>query len=508
MSRKDRAVKRDVDYRILGRTGEKVDIDRKMEDIVREKRVMEMQLCDDIDEAFKLYALEDLETEDEISEGLVHMSELGKKYRHIHVELKVMLGDDAYATEYPENQVTEKVREYTTEARTKKKLISMEKQKLADKEKAQETEERARKEQEEHESLKALFMIEEQAFHDKLENEIESFTLEDIKEIEEIKEHVSRFQSLLDEYFKILPRAKHVYGDDFVDNFKNIFDETVAKIRKQIFAGKTKIRDLIRDFEKDRASEEAARSQQTQEAIIAEHLFNVDTLSSEIKMRCNALIQRCDCNTLKSSDDHQILALNKKLPKIDVEMREIFDKFTAISKVAAMCGEKRDALLAEPKGLQTKALQARNKYAQTLFQLVASRDISEDKLKNSAILTIELAKFKGYESKHDIYTFKSDFEKFVQTRHQKPLWLHILKESYLEGPAKVLVDKVETIEEAWTVLTNAYGNVKLLLQNKIGNLSKIECLDKVKGDEKIMVALAKIINVMIELKISCFFVES
>ena len=54
MSRKDRAVKRDVDYRILGRTGEKVDIDRKMEDIIREKRVMEMQLCDDIDEAFKL----------------------------------------------------------------------------------------------------------------------------------------------------------------------------------------------------------------------------------------------------------------------------------------------------------------------------------------------------------------------------------------------------------------------------------------------------------------------
>ena len=207
--------------------------------------------------------------------------------------------------------------------------------------------------------------------------------------------------------------------------------------------------------------------------MLAEHLFNVSTLTTEIKMRCNALIQRCDCDSLSSSDDHQILALNKSLPSIDIEMREILDKFTAISKVAAMCGEKRDALLAEPKNQQTKALQARNKYAQLLYQLVTSRDISEDKLRSSATLPIELPKFKGYDSKHDIYTLKSNFEKFVQHRLQKPLWLHFLRESYLDGPAKVLVDKVETIEEAWTVLTNAYGNVKLMLQNKIGNLGKI-----------------------------------
>ena len=108
------------------------------------------------------------------------------------------------------------------------------------------------------------------------------------------------------------------------------------------------------------------------------------------------------------------MELNKKLPKIDVEMREIMDKFTAISKVAAMCGDDRDALLKEPRGLQTKALDKRNKYAQALFNLVTSRDISEDKLKNSALLAIEpKSKFKGYDSKQDIYTFRSDFEKLV-----------------------------------------------------------------------------------------------
>ena len=49
-------------------------------------------------------------------------------------------------------------------------------------------------------------------------------------------------------------------------------------------------------------------------------------------------------------------------------------------------------------------------------------------------------------------------------------------------------------------MINAYGNVKLLLQNKIANLDKLNNLEKVKGDEKIGIALAKIINMMTELK--------
>ena len=51
-----------------------------MEEVRKETRIKEMQLIDDIDEAFTIYALADLETEDEISEGLAHISELGKEY--------------------------------------------------------------------------------------------------------------------------------------------------------------------------------------------------------------------------------------------------------------------------------------------------------------------------------------------------------------------------------------------------------------------------------------------
>ena len=386
------------------------------------------------------------------------------------------------------------MRKYAKGARDKKRTISKGREEEKDEEALKAEEDQKR--QEEAESAKASFLIEEQAFQDKLKNEIDSFTLDDI---DEIKGSCSRFESLLDEYFRMLPRARHIFGPKFEAEFQTAFDETVAKIRKQISVGKSTVRVMYEGFEKKRAQEETEKNQKTQKAVEAEHLFNANTLSSEIKLRSNALVQRCNSSTLKSLNDHQILELYRKVSFIDTEMREIFDKFTSFSQIASLCGSQKDTLLVEPKRLQDEALQARNNYAMELYGLVSSRDISEEKLKNSASLTIELTKFKGYESKHDIYTFKSEFEKLVQPRVQKTLWLHILKKNYLEGPALVLVDKLETIDETWKVLTTAYGNIKLLLQNKIGNLSKMECLDKIKGDEKIMVAIAKLINAMTEL---------
>ena len=47
-------------------------------------------------------------------------------------------------------------------------------------------------------------------------------------------------------------------------------------------------------------------------------------------------------------------------------------------------------------------------------------------------------------------------------------------------------------------MINAYGNVKLLLQNKISNLDRLENLEKVKGDEKLG-NVFKVINMMTEL---------
>ena len=164
-----------------------------------------------------------------------------------------------------------------------------------------------------------------------------------------------------------------------------------------------------------------------------------------------------------------------------------------VSKVVISLGSgvANASLLTKPRRLQEKALSSRNTYAQELFALISDRDVSEEKLKKSKDLPIDLPKFRGYDSKLDIFSFRSEFEKLVQPAIQKQYWVDILKKNYLAGAALTLVDKSETMSEVWEKLTDAYGNVKLLLQNKISQLDKFENLDKIKGDEKLGLALAK-----------------
>ena len=51
----------------------------------------------------------------------------------------------------------------------------------------------------------------------------------------------------------------------------------------------------------------------------------------------------------------------------------------------------------------------------------------------------------------------------------------------------------------WEKLQESYGNARLLLQNKLGDLEKLNCINS-GGDEKIANGLAKLINAMKELE--------
>ena len=142
----------------------------------------------------------------------------------------------------------------------------------------------------------------------------------------------------------------------------------------------------------------------------------------------------------------------------------------------ALCGEGRDAMLTETQSKQTKDLQVKNSFAMRLYAIFTDGDISEEKLKNASGLNIELARFKGYDL--DIYSFKTEFEKLIQPTIQKRYWVDILKNNYMAGAAFTLVNNTGEINEIWKRLISAYGNVKLLLQNKIANLDKLDNLEK------------------------------
>ena len=80
-----------------------------------EIRIKEMQIDDDLKELFKLYDFNDLFTIDDISEGVTQITEVSRQYRHIHIELKNMMGDEDYTAGYPKcEEVIEEVRKYVS----------------------------------------------------------------------------------------------------------------------------------------------------------------------------------------------------------------------------------------------------------------------------------------------------------------------------------------------------------------------------------------------------------
>ena len=54
------------------------------------------------------------------------------------------------------------------------------------------------------------------------------------------------------------------------------------------------------------------------------------------------------------------------------------------------------------------------------------------------------------------------------------------------------------IDEIWKRLIKSYGEARVLLQNKLGALSKLSDLDKVRGDEKLVNGLSELLNAMAE----------
>ena len=258
---------------------------------------------------------------------------------------------------------------------------------------------------------------------------------------------------------------------------------------------------MVSIAEKNDSAEKSRLEQETRSAFIREQKFHANVLKKEIEVRCTSIKTSCDHTVLSDMTDHQILERYKNMTSLDCEMREIFDKVTSYSKIAALCDEERDDMLKSPLEFQEKALNARNTYAKALYTIYKERDISEDKLKSASEINIELSKFKGYESKLDIFSFKSEFEKLVQPKILKRYWVDTLKNNYLVGPAQTLVEKLENLSLVWDKLIEAYGDVKLLLQTKMSNLDKLENLEKIEGDEKLGNAIAKIINMMTELSI-------
>ena len=196
--------------------------------------------------------------------------------------------------------------------------------------------------------------------------------------------------------------------------------------------------------------------------------------------------------------DYQILEINQN-KTLDIEFNGILEKVTDLAAFVSTGGEAVWEMLADAVSKRDVVADKKAKFQESLHNIDMERDITPDKLKNASTLQFELPKFSGYDCKMDFYTFKSEFQKLVEPTVQKKYWANYLKRNYLTGSAYTLVEKESDYSKIWNRLFESFGNARLLLQNKLGDLGTIGGLWKIKGEEKIASAIAGLINAMKDL---------
>ena len=110
-----------------------------------------------------------------------------------------------------------------------------------------------------------------------------------------------------------------------------------------------------------------------------------------------------------------------------------------------------------------------------------------------------MAKFKGYSSSVDIYTFQSEFEKLYSRSTPKRMLPDLLKNNFLDDTALSLVKSVGKIEEIWIRLKGAFGDPKVMLGKKLEEISKIRFGWQSKDSEKSIEDLQRMINLITDL---------
>ena len=100
----------------------------------------------------------------------------------------------------------------------------------------------------------------------------------------------------------------------------------------------------------------------------------------------------------------------------------------------------------------------------------------------------------------DYYTFRAEFEKLVSPRIQKALLPEYIKNNYLEGHALQIVREFTDLDEIWGRLKTSFGDVMILISNKMYDIERGVPLWKIRNDEKLIQSLLKLKNCMIDLR--------
>lgn len=337
-----------------------------------------------------------------------------------------------------------------------------------------------------------------------IEDFFESYNLGEINDEDEIIHYITKIEDIKKEFRRVHAQLKNIEGNEFQTKYPD-FEKQLGELNEFFQMSNKKLRSLKkqkiqaieeanREAEADRVFKEKAEADNKKEEL----LVCAESLKYEIGTRCDTLRLKCNVDVSKLND-HEVLDLRKREDYVHAELRELIDKVSDFEKFVLPCGNLAQELVESVQEMRGVCLTEVLDYSKAIKTTISERDISEKKLENSAGLSIDIPRFKGYHGDVDIYTLRREFEKLVEPNVQKNLWVDYLKKNCLAGTAFNLVSKMNDIDDIWTKLVEVFGNTQLLFQNKLSALKKFSNLEKLKDDEKIAYSLTSLINLMAEL---------
>ena len=215
--------------------------------------------------------------------------------------------------------------------------------------------------------------------------------------------------------------------------------------------------------------------------------------SENIKERVALMESKC-LISLDELSDFQILEKMQDSKMLDSDYNQILDWITELVKVSPSDYDQTNGILELARNAKNNARESLARYRKDLGQEVKNRDLGSDKIRDTSILSLELLKYRGYGSSLDFYTFRSEFEKLISPKIQARLLPDYLKNNYLEEQAFAIVSEINEIDKIWERLKTSFGNVEILLNNKLSETIKNGPLWKIKSDEKLIEIITKLIN--------------
>ena len=275
--------------------------------------------------------------------------------------------------------------------------------------------------------------------------------------------------------------------DEYKEKYEAAYKGRIEKIKQFIKAVKAQ-RQSLRQGE-DRKAENESEAKATKFMFIEKEIRESIT-------RLDSIFTINEEEWSKLSDD-DVTKRKSDITKHMDEVKSLTSRFTDMMDSSA--GVTNSSTLMDTQRTRyDKILSTRDSYSDRLRKEVKVREIEEQKAFDKSKLNITLAKFSGYKSSVDIYTFQTNFEKIHKTT-PKSFRPDLIKNNYLEGSALLLVKDVNEIDDIWKRLKEAYGDCRIMLQKKLEKIDAISGLWTHKSPEKVIDGMNRVINLMRDL---------